>query len=479
MKENIFGRKAEIALIERLYSSNEPEFLAIYGRRRVGKTFLVKELFEKQGLLFDLTGEKGASLASQLQNFCFAFKMAFPDEQIPVIKSWRHALQTLALKIDKQLEKEKVVLFFDELPWLVGRRSGFFAALDHFWNSFGSRKKNLLLIVCGSAASWMINRLINNKGGLYNRITAQICLMPFTLAQTREYLHSRNVKLSDKDILELYMCLGGIPHYLRPIERGKSVAAIVDEMCFSKNSLLHNEFDRLFASLYDNYELHMSVVRVLAKSRRGASREELLKKLSKTTGGGMTRVLKELEHSGFIAAYSPYGYRSKQSIYRLIDEYSLFYLTFVEKNRNQGSGYWTRARTGRSFTSWAGFSFESICLKHVSSIKHGLQIGAVSSVHSPWKNVSSGGGAQIDLTIDRADGCINLCEMKFSDSPFTIDKKYAKELKNKIREFRETTKTKKNLFLTMITTHGCRHNTHYDELVANELRMDSLIIDTE
>ena len=474
MESRITGRDDEKLILKRLLESRDPEFLAVYGRRRVGKTFLIKEYFEGKGLFFELTGEKDAPLRDQLQNFTFAFGRTFPDKSISGVRSWRDAFQLLANTVDAQCGNSPVIIFLDELPWLASPRSRLLQTLDHFWNSWASRKRNLLLVVCGSAASWMIGKILHSKGGLYNRVTAHIRLLPFTLAETERYLQSRHVHLGRKDILELTMCIGGIPHYLRQIERGASVAQSVDRLCFAKDGLLRDEFKYLFASLFAKSELHVSIIRALARKRRAITRSELLEAVGETSGGGISRALSELAESNFLVQEQSFGKSSRESLYRLTDEYSLFYLAWIEKRERETEGFWMTQRNSRSWQSWAGFSFESLCLKHVSQIKHALGIGGVATIQSGWHKRGDGERAQIDLVLDRADHCINLCEMKFSAGEFTISKVYAETLRKKLYLFQQSTKTRKNLFLTFVTTHGCKHNPYFSELVAKELTMDCL-----
>ena len=465
--------------MQRLLDSGEGEFLAMYGRRRVGKTFLIREFFEPRSRYFELIGERDAPLAGQLANFIRAFESTFgtikADTRAPL--SWREAMQLLANTIDRSWEGTKpVVIFFDELPWLASRKSRFMDALDHFWNSWGSRKKNLVLVVCGSAASWMINKLIDAKGGLHNRVTEQIPLMPFTLAETEEYLSSRGVNLVRKDVLELYMALGGVPYYLRQVKQGRSVAQAIDALCFAPGATLADEFGRLFASLFSGSEAHMAVVRALAKKRCGVTRGELSESSELPTGGGLTRVLDELEKSGFVRQETPFGRRARGTLYRLIDEYSLFYLSWIEGVRGAKDGYWITQHGSRKWSAWAGFSFEGLCLKHVAQLKSALGIGAVNTTQSGWRadGAAAGKGAQVDLVIDRADNVINLCEMKFAVGEFTVTKAYADALVEKVRRFRNATKTRKNLFVTLVTTYGAKRNAHFDAVVESELTMDAL-----
>jgi len=483
MDETLIGRAWERRGLEEIRRSNTPELVAIYGRRRVGKTFLINRFFGKEKIFFELTGQKDGTLPEQLGNFADTFGMAFAGgHRIADPESWGQALRMLAAEIDRRKVGGKVVVFFDELPWLAGRRSGFLGALDHFWNTWGSRKRNLIVVICGSAASWMIERVINDRGGLHNRVTRRIRLEPFTLAEAREYLHTRRVRLSDKQILELYLATGGIPLYLRHVERGRPVAQNIDQLCFTRDGFLRDEFNNLYSSLFENSGVHVDVVRALAKTRRGLTRGELLDRTRLSTGGGASEVLRALEESSFISSTVPFGRRKKDALYRLVDEYSLFYLTWIEKAPRtvfspQPSGYWSRKATTPTATAWAGYAFEGICQKHIRQIKQALGISGINTNDTAWAHRpprGTGQGAQIDLLIDRADDCITVCEMKFSNKRFVIDKKYARELESKLGVFKEVTLTRKTVFTVMVTSYGTRENAYYDQLVDGQVTSDQL-----
>lgn len=375
MKNEIVGRVREKRNLEKLRRSKEPELLALYGRRRVGKTFLIRNYFGEGETYFELTGQHRASRQQQLENFAEAFGAAFlRGHPLATPPSWNRALGTLAQELDNRKPSGKVVLFFDELPWLAARKSGFLQAFDYFWNSWGTKQNQLLVIVCGSATSWVIENIVHSKGGLHNRVTAQIRLLPFTLSETENYLSSRNIHLEKKQIVELYMATGGVPHYLRQAERGQSAAQNIDRICFTKDGLLAHEFDRLYRSLFERSENYVKVVKALARQRMGLSRDRLLEAAGLTSGGGATRILDALEESGFISCSAPLGKTAREAIYRLVDEYSLFYLTWIRPApRNvfgaKQQGYWLTKRTSPSWTSWAGYAFEGICQKHVDQIK--------------------------------------------------------------------------------------------------------------
>jgi uncharacterized protein len=485
MRADIIGRLDEKRVLERILKSNEPELLALYGRRRVGKTHLIRNYFEGHDTYFELTGQRDATLEEQLGNFADVFGRRFVGRhRIEPPATWSEALRFLAREIDERPTKGKVILFFDELPWLASRRSGFLSALDYLWNAWASKRRDVVVVVCGSAASWMIDNIVHNTGGLHNRITELMRLVPFTLAESTQYLQSRRIHLDHKQVLELYMVTGGVPHYLRQVRRGRSAAQNIDRMCFSKDGALADEFHRLYASLFTNSKVHEKVVRVLAGKRRGLTRSELLKAAALESGGGVTKILRALSESGFISSYVPFGKKSKDAVYRLADEYSMFYLTWIRNAPRSVflagvGGYWIGKQQSRSWSAWAGFTFEGICQKHVMAIKRALGIGGVATTESGWMvrpKDATDNGAQIDLLIDRADNCITLCEMKFSDSEFVITKTYAGKLRNKRDVFRAHAGTRKTVFIVMITTYGTKENTHYQQLIDQQLTLDSLFI---
>jgi predicted AAA+ superfamily ATPase len=474
--EKLIGREGEKKLLIEALQSSEAELITVYGRRRVGKTFLIRSVYENR-LLFELSGVHNASLNQQLQNFSLALKKAInAAARSDVPANWIEAFYTLQESLAQKLQKEKSIIFFDEFPWIHTAKSGFLTAFEHFWNTWASRQKNLIVVICGSAASWMIQNIVNNKGGLHNRISQKIRLLPFNLRETEDYLKSRKVNLDRYQILQLYMAMGGIPQYLKAIKPGESAAQNIDRLCFTKDGILKGEFNNLYQSLFDNAESHIAVIKALASKGKGLTRTEIIDTCGLSSGGTATKLLEELVESGFISPYIPFDKKVKESIYKLSDEYSFFYLKFMEKTRSTGVGTWLRLANSSSWKSWSGFVFESICLKHISQIKKELGIGGVLTEESAWRYISDKleTGTQIDLLIDRSDYCINICEMKYSQSEFTIDKSYADELRRKQTVFRERLKTRKTLFLTMITTYGVKRNSYYTELIQNAITMDTL-----
>lgn len=481
----VIGREAEKRVLEKALLSAEPEFIAIYGRRRVGKTHLIREFFDKK-ICFEITGIHDATLKDQLENFSRSLGKATGLEiriQKPV--SWLEAFDQLETLLESHPLKKKTgkkVVFLDELPWLNTPRSRFLSAVEHFWNTYGSRKNDLILIVCGSAASWMIKNIVRNRGGLHNRLTRQIRLLPFTLSESEKFLESRKVKLTRYQIIEIYMVMGGVPFYLMQVEQGLSTAQIIDNTCFADQGLLRHEYENLYKSLFATSDQHMKIVALLAGKRKGLSRNEILQSLGMISGGTASNLLDELEASGFIEARIPYGKKTKDVLFRLIDEYTLFYFKWLKKlgKKSPGKGSWLLKQNDPGRRAWAGLAFENICLKHIGQIKHALGIAMVDSNEFPWQYKPSADsdlpGAQIDLLIDRRDLVINLCELKFSESEFIINKKYANDLRRKMEVFKEVSRTRKSVFLTFVTTFGIANNAYSRELVVQSLTLDDLFL---
>jgi len=384
-----------------------------------------------------------------------------------------HALEQFLERLPR---RKKLVIFLDEFPWLDSRKSGFLSAFEHFWNSWASRQAHLLFVVCGSAASWMIRNIVNNKGGLHHRITQKMRLLPFTLAETETYLKSKGSNLDRYQTLQLYMALGGIPQYLNTVQKGDCASQVIERTCFKKDGLLCGEFKNIYNSLFEMADNHLKAVKALAATPKGLTRQEIIEKCGLSSGGRTTLMLDELEQSGFIRSYKPYDKETKDAIYRLIDEFSLFHLKFMDKADMTTN--WARLSEGASYNIWCGMAFESTCLKHIDQIKTGLGLAGKSTQESSWRYIPAKGakedGAQIDLLIDRDDHSTTICEIKFYTGQLIINKSYAGELQQKLDVFLERTKTKKTLFLTLITTYGIKNNSHSNSLVKKSLTMDVL-----
>ncbi len=461
MKNIVIGRTPQKQALKEALTSDKPEMIALVGRRRVGKTYLVSQMYS-QLMDFEITGLQYGNKREQLENFSLRIGKYFPDYQLNGIpKSWLKAFNHLTLALESLNKKTKMVVFLDELPWLATRKSGFLTGLSYFWNSWAA-KQNIVVVICGSAASWMIKKVINDRGGLHNRVTRLLYLYPFTLAETEAYYQARNIKLNRYQILQLYMAIGGIPMYLDQVKAGLSAIQNIQNICFAPTGYLRNEFDRLFASLFSGYKKHITIIRALATKRKGLSRTEIIKATKITNSGKLTDILFELETSGFITIYGGYGKKTKESLYRLTDAYSLFYLTFLEPLGKNAQLDFTQLSDLPLWKTWTGYTFDNICLVHIDQIRKALGIsGITSSISSfiarPKDNLP---GTQIDLLIDRNDQSINLCEIKFSVEDYIVTKKDVDNIQTKKQVFRYHTKTKKHIFTTLITTTGVVENKH-------------------
>jgi AAA+ ATPase superfamily predicted ATPase len=474
MDTTLIGRKEEKQILEDALASSESEMVAVIGRRRVGKTFLIKKTYQDQ-IIFEITGLQNAPVKRQIAHFSFTLSQqsqgSAPQKEP---NNWLEAFQQLVLYLNTLPKTGKKVVFFDELPWLATAKSGFLTGLGFFWNSWAVQQ-NIVVVICGSAASWMIQKVINDTGELYNRVTKRIFLQPFSLSETEKYLKSRHINFNRYQITQIYMAMGGIPHYLKDIKAEKSAIQNIDQICFSQNGPLRSEFQRLFSSLFSNSERHIAVVRVLATTRQGLTRKKLITKAKLTEGGNSSRVFEELEQSGFITSYYPFEKRKKDKLYRLTDEYSLFYLNFIEDKTDEGN-LWQHLSQTQPFKTWSGYAYESICLKHIPQIKKALGISGVYSLSSSFykKGTAEEKGAQIDLLIDRKDEVINICEIKFYNTQLSLTNAQADGLREKLRIFRESTRTHKYLMPILITTFGLKHNQHSLGLIEKVITLDDL-----
>ena len=452
----IVGREKEKEILKRLVESKKPEFAVVYGRRRVGKTYLIKQFFNNK-FAFYATGVFGCSTKEELASFDFFLRQhGAPSETQS--KDWFSAFQTLQSLLQEKKNprsRQKRVIFLDEVPWMDTKRSNFKAALDLFWNGYASTQGDLLLIVCGSATSWIINNLLVGRGGFYNRVTKQIHLSPFSLGETKKLADYLGLKLSKDQLFEGYMVFGGVPFYWGLLEKGKSVAQNIQELCFEESGDLYNEYATLFSSLFSKKGKHRSVIEALYLKKSGMSRSELTKIKSIGGGDGLTRALEELEQCGFIRKYRNYRTKKNESLYQIIDPFLLFALHFLGDERLSS---WINFYRKPGYYAWAGNAFETVCLNSVEAIKKSLSIAGVESSVCSYQSRKEGSAAQIDLLIVRKDSVINLCEIKYSSEPFAIDKQYEENLLRKMNSFIGEEQPKEAVKLTMIVSSSLKKN---------------------
>lgn len=473
----LIGREKEQEKLMQALEKEESQLIAVYGRRRVGKTFLIENTLSKE-IIFDTTGIKGANIRTQLSNFkAQIVKRSKKFQKSPTPQNWFDAFQLLQEYIESN-RKIKKVIYIDEFPWFCGQRSEFLPVFEHFWNNFCAKRNNIVVIVCGSAASFMVNNIIHNEDGLHGRISTSIRLMPFNLNETKEYLKYKNINWDHYDIVQCYMILGGIPHYLNQLDKRYTLPQNIDKLCFEAGGLLADEFDQVLLSLFRNSSLHKSIIIELAKKKIGLSRKTLNENLGKGNNEAFTKAIKELEETGFIIECLSFDQKPTKSLYRLNDEFCFFYLKYIKPNKGQGEGTWLQLFNSRSFDSWSGFAFEMLCMKHTPQIKKALGIPKVRTTTHSWtskeaqKNAQKS-GVQIDMLLKRQDRRIDLIEMKFYNKPFAISKSYRDQMINKKNVFEEEANPDEALALIMITSKGLKKNT-YSNILTDELKMDVL-----
>ena len=477
MNSKVIGRKTEYRKLEKCMNEVQAQLLIVYGRRRVGKTFLINHFFDGR-FDFKLTGAYNQPLSTQLRNFNAELsRQSGTKKGIP--KDWIEAFEQLRDYIENLSGGCKRVIFIDEMPWLDTAKSGFLPAFEWFWNDWASAQDNLLMIVCGSATSWMVDKIAENKGGLFNRQSCKLYLEPFTLKETEEYLQSKGINWSRYDIAECYMIMGGIPYYLSLLDSELSYSGNIDNMFFRKRAELWDEFDHLYSTLFSESAQYIKVVEALAGKSYGLTRLEIAGKTGLPENGTLTKILKNLVDSGFARAYTFYGKKKKGMIYQLADYYTMFYLKFLKGNPGHDENCWSNTLDSPSRRAWAGFTFEQLCKDHIRQIKQKIGISGVYAEVSSWYAKGSGNGnngAQIDMLIDRRDRVINICEIKFSINDFEIDKAYDMALRNKIAVFREATGCRKSIQPTLITTFGVKKNM-YSSIAEKQVVLDDLFCD--
>lgn len=476
MLEELIGRVAEQRLLESYIQSDKSEFIAVYGRRRVGKTFLIRKVISDRAC-FMMSGMENVTTDDQLLNFSMVLSRYCTS--MTKYTTWLDAFEAL-IKYLVSLPEGRKIVFIDEMPWLDTPDSKFVSALEHFWNDWASARSDIKLIVCGSATSWMMDNLINNHGGLHNRVTHQLLLEPFSLGECREYFTHYGFGYSNREVVDCYMALGGIPYYLSLMDKTKSVAQNIDQLFFSNTGELRNEMLNLFRSLFRHSEAYLTIIQSLSKKSKGLTRAELLEATKLNNNARFTTMLEELEYCRFIRKYQDYGNKKRQTTYQLIDPFVHFYYSIIANNQYHDEQYWSHSILSPAYHTWSGLAFEILCLNHIQQIKSALGISGIQTKVYSWRSstqqlASNAKGAQIDLIIDRADNCINVCEMKFAMDKYAITKSYEESLRNKLYQFSQNIGARKTLRLTLITSYGVLPNQH-SYIVQNELTMDDLFL---
>ena len=473
----MIGRRNEQGELQRRFARDKAELIAVYGRRRVGKTTLISETFNGK-FTFQHAGlspaekKKQGAMTAQLLHFYHSLKdYGLKEEKVP--KNWLEAFYLLEQLLKEKNDGSRQVVFLDEMPWMDTPRSGFITALEGFWNNCGCHRKNLMFIICGSASSWIQNHLINNHGGLYGRVTCEIRLSPFTLRECEQFFEENHVRFSRYDIVQSYMIFGGIPYYLDALDERLSLAQNIDRLFFEKRARFSDEYDRLFASVFGNPESMKAIVNVLYTRKSGYTRKELSAFNGLPTGGALTAGLKALEASDFIEKYVPFGKGKRETRYRLIDPFCLFYLHFVSGIQKTDEHFWTHNQASQPIITWRGFAFENVCFCHVPQIKAALGIGGVRSSQSAWIVHGDDRNTQIDLLIERDDHVVNACEIKYYSNAFVVDKQYYQDLLGRQELLVNMISSKSSVYQTLISTYGLKQN-EYSGIFTQSVTMEDL-----
>lgn len=458
--QTIIGRQTEIKQLKDYYHSGKAELVAVYGRRRIGKTYLVRNLFRDK-FCFEMSGSIGAGSDTQLSNFTHALHDYGYDTNVTPT-TWTDAFFALRDMLRGRVGKgQRLVLFMDELPCLDTPKSGFMQAFEHFWNSWASDQNEIMLIVCGSATSWMISNLIDSHGGLHNRITHEIHLAPFTLSETEEMLHANGFVWNRLSILQAYSIMGGVPYYLGLLDKDKGVEANIDRLFFAEHGELKREYPRLYTSLFRNSDIYMKVIEALASCWQGLTRKQISEKINSASGGTLTKIIRELINCDFVRGYNTRERKIKQKdqIYQLTDLYTLFYMQFCQKATTD-EHYWTNMMGRPLQNTWFGLAFERVCMLHIPQIKQKLGIDRIHTEYYSWRSKESVPAAQIDFIIERADNLTHVCEIKYSQMPYTVTKDEESRIRNRIADFIAETNIRTGIMPTLITTYGLRANAH-------------------
>jgi uncharacterized protein len=472
----IIGREEEIQLFNTLINSSKSELCAVIGRRRVGKTYLINEVIKSQ-LFFKFTGKYNCPLKIQLERFAIEIQNHFNYNNKPQISSWFEAFNLLRDELENSRIRKKKIIFLDEFPWMDKKNAFFVTAFGDFW-TWAATRSDIFIVICGSAAAWMIKNIFKNKGSLYNRVTSRITLSPFTLEECSRFLKAKGIVWKNDALLKLYMVMGGIPFYLDQVQQGESTDQAIDRLFFPQKAILRLEFNELFASLFGKAKPYEKIVKALSEHADGLDRKKLLEATENTSGGNFTKLIDNLESSGFITLYVPFGKTEKDVVYKLTDPYTLFYLKYVQGSNMRSKQAWHYISKTPSWASWSGLAFENLCYLHINEIKKQLKIEGVHTTESVWRHKGDQvmHGAQIDLIIERADNIINICEIKYSSHPFVIDADYYKSLQKKLAAFQYFTKSKKTLFLTFITPTGLHENMYSLDFVQNNILAEKFIL---
>ena len=492
----MIGRKKEIKLLNEICDLEESSLVAIYGRRRIGKTYLVNHMFKKYRqdcLFFEFTGAYDGDKRGQIDNFIDQVYEWFYVEPSFEIKSWSDAFRFLKRTIDKEIKKrdsnEKVIVFLDEVPWIDrSNKGGFLSALGYFWNTWCEPRENVVLILCGSNSSWIRDKILKNaRGSLYQRVTHQISMYPFDLKETKAYLlEQKGFMIDNKTVTDIYMIFGGVAKYLSFLNPNESSAENIDRVFFSIHGSMYREYDELFSSLFaDKSDYYKSVIELLCTRRSGFSLSDISKAFNEKLGGKLRLAIAELEECGFIKGLSKYGNSVRGVNYMIVDPYILFHHKWIKGfSRNDiatlPNNYWLHKSSSQSYAVWSGYAFEIVVMVNIRLYLNAIgRLGFFSGVYH-WQHMAKSEdeqGAQIDMVVNYGNNIFDILECKYYNSEYVISKEYAKNIKNKLSMFKKYglySKQKSELRLVFLTSYGVKMNAEAHSLNISRVCLDDL-----
>lgn len=468
------GRVQERRCLDRCDGSDKSELVCVYGRRRVGKTFLVEQTLGPF-FAFHVVGSKDAATSSQLREFGLELTdRGDPNPNPPA--DWREAFNRLYKVITApdapRSPHGKAVVFIDEFPWFAKQRSDFLSAFSTFWNRRSTTGQKLLVVICGSATSWVIEHVLESAGDMAARVTESIFLKPFALAETKEYFDSRGFGWDERSLIETQMVFGGLPYFFSLMSPHQSLAQSIDRLCLRPRAQLRDETMILLESTMRRSRLYVELFALLAQHRYGVPKAEAMRLLGHSTNQ-FIKATAEAVKCGYVHEYKNLSKPQNPKYLMLVDPFILFHYRLIEPAHGDSPRSWADFVADQErYTAWRGNAFEIVCLQHVRQLKSALGIGGVLTKEYPWASARKAGGAQVDLVIERADRIVNLCEMKFTDAPYELTSAVEQELVRKREVFREETGTRLALKTVLVSAQGTAG--YHDSQIAQIITADDL-----
>ena len=427
------GRKKELSLLEESYLSSKSEIFTVYGRRRIGKSTLIEIFARQKPNFFSFEGIEGQNSSFQIKHFTEMLKKQLQDPLLSSIQfqSWDAVFTYVSERLmTKTRPNEKIIFFLDEIQWMAAGRSSFISLLKYYWDNYW-KKSNVLMILCGSIASFMVNKVVHSKA-LYGRIDHEILLKGLHPFEAKAFFADKHK--STEEILKYYLILGTIPKYLEYINPSRSFQWNMNKLFFSSHGSMINEIKKIFYSQFKESTIYFDIVKLLKSGPLALS--EICTRLKIKSGGGLKRYLTNLENAEIIRSHVPFNRKANSRLkkYVLSDEYLNFYFKYLEPNlriiEESESEKLFETLTKNSFDVWLGFAFEKFCIKHNSWLADLMGFKDDVLIASPYFERKDQ-RFQIDLVYLRADKVITICEIKHHTKP--LSSKQIGEMQRKLQ----------------------------------------------